>query len=381
MPQPAGPLSAQRVAVVLNPSKVGAESAVNHTILACRKAGWEDPRFFETTVEDTGTSMTRDALDWGADVILAAGGDGTVRTVAEVLAGTSTPLGLIPMGTGNLLARNLGAHLDDIHHSVDVALFGDHQRIDMVSFTTETDDGAVAEQALCVMGGVGFDAEIMEHTSDRLKKRIGWMAYGEAGMRRVLSAPVWARFRLDDGPWQSRRLRSIMAANCGTLTGGLVLLPGAELDDGVLDVVVIAPRHLLGWVRLAGKVVFQHRHPLPELDHYECRKVRAEFHEPTSGELDGDGVGRVVAFEAEIMPGALTLRVPPTLGDESLNLLDDETEQRHPHDEPAIQADFHRHRSSGSGSDAGAGAGADQEKQRKEGASEGSGPDSSADRG
>ncbi|NVP72783.1 acylglycerol kinase family protein, partial [Vibrio cholerae O1 biovar El Tor] len=87
----------------------------NHTTLACRKAGWPQPRFFETRADDPGTSMTREALEWGADVVLAAGGDGTVRTVAEVLAGTGTPLGLIPMGTGNLLARNLGAHLDDIH--------------------------------------------------------------------------------------------------------------------------------------------------------------------------------------------------------------------------------------------------------------------------
>lgn len=332
-----GPLHSQRVAVVVNPSKNGSDDAINHTTLACRKAGWEDPRFFMTTVEDSGSAMTRQALEWGADVVLAAGGDGTVRTVAEVLAGTGTPLGLIPMGTGNLLARNLGAHLDDIHHSVDVALFGEVTDIDMVSFTTETDDGGVLEQSLCVMGGVGFDAEIMEHTRDRLKKKIGWMAYGEAGMRRVLSAPVWARFSLDDGPWQSRRLRSIMAANCGTLTGGLVLLPGAKLNDGVLDVVVIAPRNLLEWVRLTGKVVLQHRHELPELDHFECRRVRAEFHQPTSAELDGDALGHVVAFEAEIMPGALALRVPPTMVGEPLDLIADEVEETHHQEEPAIQ--------------------------------------------
>ena len=344
MPESLDQPRVQHVAVIVNPSKDGSDDAINHTTLACRKAGWPEPRFFETKIEDPGTSMTRDALDWGADVVLAAGGDGTVRTVAEVLAGTGTPLGLIPMGTGNLLARNLGAHLDDIHHSVDVALFGENKLIDMVSFRTESDDGAVDQKMLCVMGGVGFDAEIMEHTSDRLKKRIGWMAYGEAGMRRVLMAPVWARFSLDDGPWQSRRLRSIMAANCGTLTGGLVLVPGAKLDDGSMDVVVIAPRNLLGWMRLAGKVITQHRHELPELDHYECRKLRAEFAQPTSGELDGDPVGHVVAFEAEIMPKSLELRVPPTMVRGSLDLIDEDTQQRHPDSEPAIQADFHLHR-------------------------------------
>lgn len=338
MPHVRGPRHTQRVAVVVNPSKSGADDAINHTTLACRKAGWADPRFFMTTVEDTGTAMARQALEWEADVVLVAGGDGTVRRVAEVLAGTGTPMGLIPLGTGNILARNLEAHLDDIHHSVDVALFGGVAKIDMVSFITETDDGHATEQALCVMGGVGFDAEIMEHTRDRLKKKIGWMAYGEAGMRRVLSAPVWARFSLDDGPWQSRRLRSIMAANCGTLTGGLVLLPGAKLNDGILEVVVIAPRNLLEWVRLVGKVVLQHRHELPELSHFECRRVRAEFHQPTSGELDGDALGHVAAFEAEIMPGALALRVPPTMVDEPLDLITEEVEEKHPWEEPAIQA-------------------------------------------
>ena len=112
-----------------------------------------------------------------------------------------------------------------------------------------------------------------------------------------------------------------------------------------MDVVVIATRHLLGWARLAGKVITQHRHPLPELDHYECRKVRAEFAEPTSGELDGDSVGHVVAFEAETLPAALKLRVPPTMVRESLDLIDDDTHARHPEHEPAIQADFHRRRS------------------------------------
>lgn len=313
--------SPQRVAVVINPSKYDSDSARDTLVVACRKAGWPDPIFLPTTVDDPGTSMAHRALDAEVDVVLAAGGDGTVRTVAEVLANTGTPLGLIPLGTGNLLARNLGAHLDDIHHSVDIALFGDQARIDMVSFATENMRGEHFRHASCVMGGAGFDAEIMSNTRDELKRQIGWMAYTEAGMRRLAVDPVWTRYSIDDGPWQTSRLRSIMAANCGVLTGGLVLVPGAKLNDGLMDVVVIAPRGPLGWVTLTSKIIFKQRHDLPSMEHYTCQKLRAEFHKPTESQIDGDGLGRITAFEAEIMPEALSLRVPPSQGDDAHDLI------------------------------------------------------------
>ncbi|KAA9394114.1 diacylglycerol kinase family lipid kinase [Kocuria coralli] len=313
--------SPQRVAVVINPSKYDADSARDTLVVTCRKAGWPDPMFLPTTVDDPGTSMTYEALAAGADVVLAAGGDGTVRTVAEILANTGTPLGVIPLGTGNLLARNLGAHLDDIHHSVDIALFGDQRRIDMVSFSTENMRGEHFTHASCVMGGAGFDAEIMTNTSEELKRQIGWMAYIEAGMRRITAEPVWTRYSIDDGPWQTKRLRSILAANCGVLTGGLVLVPVAKINDGRLDVVVIAPRGPLGWVTLTSKIIFKQRHDLPSMEHSSCRKVRVEFHKPTEAQIDGDGIGRITAFEAKIMPEALYLRVPPSQGDEANDLL------------------------------------------------------------
>lgn len=311
----------QRVAVVINPSKYDADSARDTVVVACRKAGWPDPVFLPTTVDDPGTSMAQAALKSGADVVLAAGGDGTVRTVAEVLANSGTPLGLIPLGTGNLLARNLGAHLDDVHHSVDIALFGDQRLIDMVSFSTENMRGERFEHALCVMGGAGFDAEIMSNTRDELKRQIGWMAYTEAGMRRLTAEPAWTRYSIDDGPWQTKRLRSIMAANCGVLTGGLVLVPGAKLNDGRMDAVVIAPRGPLGWVSLTSKIIFKQRHDLPAMEHHMCKKLRAEFHKPTEAQIDGDGLGRITAFEANIMPEALALRVPPSQGDDAHDIL------------------------------------------------------------
>ena len=151
----------QRVAVVLNPIKLQADEARDAVILACRKGGWSDPEFYLTEVDDSGYSMARRAVEDGADVVLAAGGDGTVRAVAETLAGTDTALGLVPLGTGNLLARNLGANLADPRQCVDVALFGSESSIDTVSFNVEFWDATESQIDGDSLGKItAFESEV-----------------------------------------------------------------------------------------------------------------------------------------------------------------------------------------------------------------------------
>ncbi|MFI7483977.1 diacylglycerol/lipid kinase family protein [Kocuria sp. M1R5S2] len=311
----ASPVAPRRVAVVLNPIKADADVARDAVIIGCRRGGLPDPIFLETAENDPGYSMTHRALEQDVDLIIAAGGDGTVRAVAEALIGHDTPLGLIPLGTGNILARNLGADLGDPHRNVDIALFGSERAIDMATFRVELHDGTTVDHAFCVMGGAGFDAQIMTDTKDELKKLVGWAAYGEAGVRHIFATPRWARFRIDDGGWQSRRVRSVMAANCGILTAGLILVPQAKINDGVLDLVVMSPRSTLEWALMAAKVVFRQRRDLPVIEFFAGRKVRVEFHEPIESQVDGDGMGLITGFESEILPGVLSVRVPPSQAD------------------------------------------------------------------
>lgn len=311
----ASSVAPKRVAVVLNPVKADSELARDAVIIGCRKGGWPDPVFFETTADDPGFAMTRQALDEGFEVIIAAGGDGTVRAVAETMQGEETPLGLLPLGTANLLARNVGSDVGDPHRNVDIALFGEERAVDMATFRVELEDGTVRDNAFCVMGGAGFDAQIMTDTKDELKKLVGWAAYGEAGVRHMFAAPRWARFRIDDGEWQSRRVRSVMAANCGILTAGMILVPQAKINDGVLDLVVMSPRSTLEWAMMAAKVVFRQRRDLPVIEFFAGQKVRVEFHEPIESQMDGDGAGMITGFESEILPGALSVRVPPSQSD------------------------------------------------------------------
>ena len=312
---PENPWAPQRVAVVINPTKTLADTARDAVIIACRKAGWADPAFYETEADDPGFSMSRRAVEDRADVVLAAGGDGTIRAVGEALAGGDIPLGLVPLGTGNLLARNLRADLADPHHSVDVALFGSEKAIDSVAMHLETEDGRTENHRFLVMGGAGFDAQIMADTKDDLKDLVGWAAYGEAGFRHLFNGPRWARFSVDGGPWESRLVRSVMVCNCGELTAGLVLVPKAKLDDGFLDLVVMTPRSVVGWLGMVAKVVFRHRHELPVIDYYSGKSVRVEFHEPIESEVDGDPLGRVKAFETTLHHKSLKVRVPPSQAD------------------------------------------------------------------
>ena len=101
-----------RAALIVNPTKTDVHDLASTADAICRFEGWSPPLVLETTVDDSGEGAATRALDEGVDVVIAAGGDGTIRAVASALAGTSTPMGIVPLGTGNLLARNIDLVLD-----------------------------------------------------------------------------------------------------------------------------------------------------------------------------------------------------------------------------------------------------------------------------
>lgn len=318
VPVPADPLTREEehmplAAVVVNPTKVDDAEAVRATIArVCAEHGWAEPLWLETTAEDPGSGQTREALERGADVVLAHGGDGTVRAVAEVLAGSGTSLGLLPAGTGNLLARNMDATLDDIEGSVRIALTGDDRAVDVGWMRFDDKDD---ERAFLVMAGFGFDAEVMANAPEGLKARVGPMAYVVAGLARFNGRRVRVRLRIDDGEMRSRRIRTIVVGNCGKLLGGVVLMPDAELDDGILDVVAIAPTGVVGWAAVAGRVITRQRRGHHRVEHWRGRSMRFAADEPLEAQLDGDPVGRATRLDVRVDHGALLVRVP--LGDAS----------------------------------------------------------------
>lgn len=315
VPGPAGP---QRVVAILNPIKAGYTEAKAHVIVECTEAGWPLPTFFDTTIADPGRGQALAALDDGADVVIAGGGDGTIREVAETLIqqDAATPLGIVPLGTGNLLARNLGMTVSSLNgavrRNVQTALFGWHRQIDTICITL--DDGAPSISL--IFSGVGFDAATIGATRDDLKKRLGplgWMAYAEAGLRQLRHSreriPVTIAF--DGGDPEAHEIVSVMVGNGSSIPAGIEFVPGALLDDGGLDVIVVTPANLREWARVAAKVVMRHRWDVSQLQYRRCQAVEICAQRPIEAELDGDPCGMATRIVATVLPASLTVRTTP----------------------------------------------------------------------
>ncbi len=324
----------QLVAFVANPSKQDVPALRTAVHAACAEQGLPEPLWFETTIADPGVGQTRDAVAQGADVVVAIGGDGTVRAVAEGLVGTGIPMGLIPLGTGNLLARNLDLPLSDPMASLRTALEGRDRTIDVGwlrvhRWQTDVDDPVTdavdaldeperpRDHIFLVIAGLGFDAAMVADTDEQLKARVGWIAYFVSGMRHLHGRRTRVHVRLDDQPMTSTRLRSLLIGNCGKLPGGITLLPDAVLDDGWLDIAAIDTRGgIAGWAQLFGEVMLQGagmRNDLPakigRIDHTRAQEVRVVVQGGEHVQVDGDIVGRVTELSARVDHAALVVRV------------------------------------------------------------------------
>ncbi|WP_284987192.1 diacylglycerol kinase family protein [Arthrobacter sp. fls2-241-R2A-172] len=301
----------QKVAVILNPVKNNAEVARKAIIDACELAGWDAPRFYETTVDDPGYGQSRQALADRADVILACGGDGTVRVVAECLAHKNVAMGLIPVGTGNLLARNVDLDVTDMEGCIQTALFGHQRYIDTATMAISNSiTGHASTHTFLVIAGMGLDAEVVGDTREELKKTVGWLAYTEAGVRHLPGRRKRVSITMDDEPEQARKIRSVLFANCGLIPGGIDFIPQAMIDDGMLDIVVMSPRSAFGWIAMYTKILFKHKHNLPMMSFYRSGKVTIRSQEPMATQLDGDPSGEATKVTVQVEPASLLVRVP-----------------------------------------------------------------------
>lgn len=337
-------------AVVLNPTKTrSAEGLRTITEELCAELGLPAPLWLETTVEDPGRGQAEEAVRAGASVVIAAGGDGTVRAVAGALAGTRTPMGLLPLGTGNLLARNLDLP-DGTRALLRTALSGNEHPIDIgwlrvdrlrtpepvdpadpdtapeasapgattppSTHPPSTHPGDEEEHVFLVMAGVGFDAAMVAGADDAMKARMGWLAYFVAGAQHLHGRKVRLQMQIGDGEAVQLKLRSLLFANCGRLPGGMVLLPDAEIDDGWLDIAALDTRGgLFGWASLFGKVVLQGvgvRRQLPgspgSIEFWRGRDATVRCAEPEPIQVDGDLIGEAIALHVRTEPAGLVVR-------------------------------------------------------------------------
>ncbi|MDO5700806.1 MAG: diacylglycerol kinase family protein [Bowdeniella nasicola] len=332
-------------AVIVNPSKVGNLEelrAICERVAAQANLG--TPLWFETSEEDPGQGPTRAAVEAGAGFVVAVGGDGTVRQVATALANTGVPLGVVAMGTGNLLARNLGLPLGSVADQVTTAFTGTDRPMDVGWLSAEPlsaaerestvgepsyrdfrdGDGAVPvatrgqEHIFLVIGGLGFDAAMVAGANAQLKARIGWLAYSVTAVKSMVRRRIGVRMWVG-GAREPEELyaRTVMFANCGRLPGGVVLAPDAELDDGWLDIATIDTRGgLVGWASVGGRILLQgvgvRRDPISwapgTMTFRRGTQVRVETDHPEAVQVDGDVIAIASTINARVERGALLVR-------------------------------------------------------------------------
>ncbi|HET9079800.1 MAG TPA: diacylglycerol kinase family protein [Trebonia sp.] len=289
-----------RAAVVVNPTKVDDRQAFGNRVRQIMDDnGWEEPLWLETTPDDPGRGQAKAAVEAGVDLVLACGGDGTVTACAEGVANTKVPLAIIPLGTGNLLARNVGLPMG-LDEALTVAI-GDVQK--------SIDVGLVNGSLFVVMAGLGLDARMLSGTSDRLKKRLGWLAYAISAVRHLRDRPVRVTVIADGGHRRRMRANALIVGNVGWLRGGLPLLPDARPDDGMLDAVVLVAGGLRGWLVALADILL--RRPAPSgIYRVQFTELQVTLEREQPWELDGEVMGATRRLTVAAQPGGLLLRMP-----------------------------------------------------------------------
>jgi diacylglycerol kinase family enzyme len=261
------------------------------------------PWFGPADAAQDSLALARCAVSAGASLVFAAGGDGTVRACAEALAGSGVPMAIVPLGTANLTARALGVPARP-DRAVEAGFGGRDRTIDLgrVEGGSGTWFGAMA--------GIGLDAAVVAAAGEQLKRRFGWAAYAAAGMRKLTTPVHEFTVRLDDAEPLRRPARSVVVANAGLLPGGFTLLPGARLDDGLLDVGILAPSGAWDWIRLAGRLLARDRRQDRALPRLQARRVRISADGILPRQVDGEIIPPGRALSVSVCPRALVVRLP-----------------------------------------------------------------------
>ena len=292
------------VAVVANASKTfGAGLPELRRVL--ERAGVDEPLWYEVPKAKPAAKQVETAIDEGAELIFVWGGDGTVRRAIGALAGTDAALAVLPAGTANLFASNLGIP-QEIERAVAIGLSGECRSLDV---------GRFRDERFAVMAGAGFDAAMIRD-ADARKERLGRAAYVLSGSRHLRHESFDAEIAVDGVDWFEGPASCILLGNLGEVFGGVEVFPDARPDDGVLELGIVTADGLFQWSRTLARTAVGDPSRSPFVRITKAKEVAVKLDRKVRYELDGGDRSKVRKFKAEIEPAALTVCVPPNNGTE-----------------------------------------------------------------
>jgi diacylglycerol kinase (ATP) len=263
------------------------------------REGLTDPLWYEVNKSRKAPKYARRALADGAEVIFVWGGDGMVQRCVDAVAGKDAVLAILPAGTANLLAENLGVPAD-LTEAVRIGLRGERRALDA---------GSVNGEHFAVMAGAGFDARMIKAADRRLKSRIGRAAYIYTGTRALGARRVKASIDVDGKRFFKGRISCVLVGNVGKILGGVEVFSGVRPDDGLLELGVVTARNPVQWARTLGRVALGNPEGSPFVEVTRGKKFRVRFGNPFPYELDGGARPAVKKLRIKVHPGAIKICV------------------------------------------------------------------------
>ena len=264
------------------------------------RQGVESPFWREVPKSKAAPAEVRRALDAGAELIFVWGGDGMVQRCIDVVAGTDAVLAVVPAGTANLLATNLGIP-QDIEQAVAIGLRGERRELDVGRFNGER---------FGVMAGAGFDASMIQGADGSLKERFGRLAYVWSGSKSLRAKPFKAKIAIDGTSWYSGDASCILVGNVGRLFGGIEVFADARPDDGRLEIGVVNADGITDWVRTLARTALGHAERSPLVRATSATRIDVKLDRKVLYEVDGGDRKKVKSFKIKVEPKAVTVCVP-----------------------------------------------------------------------
>jgi YegS/Rv2252/BmrU family lipid kinase len=262
--------------------------------------GVHDPLWFEVPKSRKAPKRVRAAVEAGADLLVVWGGDGMVQRCIDALVGAHATIAIVPAGTANLLASNLGIP-HDIGEATRIALHGTHRKLDL---------GTLNGECFAVMAGAGWDALMIRDADGTFKDRFGRLAYVWTGSRHLREARFKAVIKVDGKRWFKGKASSVLVGNVAKVFGNIEVFDDAHPDDGRLELGIITAQGVLEWSRALARTALGSAERSPFVSTTSARSIRVKFDRAVRYELDGGERGTTRRMSIDVKPGAITVCVP-----------------------------------------------------------------------